>query len=114
MSVVTPRLGRNPAQRRRAQACGEGWRISLQAPHLVPVLFLGIPLLAPGHTTVASWIVGARSSSSESSTASLALLQRNGDAPALAQCRPSRDLRNLSWSRNPLYNGNFLVWMVLL
>lgn len=77
-----------------------------------PVLFLGIPLLAPGHTTVASWIVGS-------------VLVITGEFFRLAGVaaagdktrRRSRDVNRLvtygifSWSRNPLYNGNFLAWM---
>lgn len=77
-----------------------------------PVIFLGIPLLAPGHTTVASWIVGG-------------MLVVIGEffrlagvaAAGTATRRRSRNVQRLvtygifAWSRNPLYNGNFLVWM---
>lgn len=77
-----------------------------------PVLFLGIPLLAPGHTSVASWIVGG-------------VLIVIGEfhrlagvaAAGSATRRRSRNVSRLvtygifAWSRNPLYNGNFLVWM---
>ena len=77
-----------------------------------PVVFLAIPILYPGHTTVASWIVG------------IALIgigeffRLAGVAAAgTATRRRSRNVGRLvtygifSWSRNPLYNGNFLVWM---
>lgn len=77
-----------------------------------PVLFLGIPLLAPGRTTVASWIVGG---------ALIAIgefFRLAGVAAAGTQTRRrSRNVGRLvtygifSWSRNPLYNGNFLAWM---
>ncbi len=77
-----------------------------------PVIFLGIPLLAPGHTTVASWVVGG-------------VLVVIGEffrlagvaAAGTATRRRSRNVGRLvtygifAWSRNPLYNGNFLVWM---
>ncbi|HUQ48149.1 MAG TPA: isoprenylcysteine carboxylmethyltransferase family protein [Gemmatimonadaceae bacterium] len=78
----------------------------------LPILFLGVPLVAPGSTSPNRWIVGAF----------LILL---GEAFRLAGVaaagtttrRRSRNVQRLvtygifSWSRNPLYNGNFLVWM---
>ena len=77
-----------------------------------PALFLGIPLVSPGHTTVASWIVGG-------------VLVAIGEAFRLAGVavagnetrRRSRRVGRLvtygifAWSRNPLYNGNFFAWM---
>ncbi len=77
-----------------------------------PILFLGLPLVAPGETTVASWVIGA-------------ILIGIGEffrlagvaAAGTATRRRSRNVQRLvaygifSWSRNPLYNGNFLVWM---
>jgi protein-S-isoprenylcysteine O-methyltransferase Ste14 len=59
----------------------------------IPVPFLAVPLLAPGRMSLANWIVGA--------------LPR----------RRSRDVQRLvtygvfAWVRNPLYVGNFLIWM---
>lgn len=78
----------------------------------LPILFLGVPLLAPGTTSPNRWIVGA-------------FLIALGEAFRLAGVaaagtttrRRSRNVHRLvtygifSWSRNPLYNGNFLVWM---
>jgi protein-S-isoprenylcysteine O-methyltransferase Ste14 len=78
----------------------------------LPVLFLGIPLLFPGSTSPARWLAG------------LALVVL-GEAIRLAGVaaagtvtrRRSRNVQRLvtygafSWSRNPLYNGNFLIWM---
>lgn len=78
----------------------------------LPVLFLGIPLLAPGSTSPTRWIIGA-------------LLIVLGEAIRLAGVaaagtvtrRRSRNVQRLvtygafAWSRNPLYNGNFLIWM---
>ncbi len=77
-----------------------------------PILFLAVPLIAPGETTVASWVIGA-------------ILIGIGEffrlagvaAAGTATRRRSRNVQRLvtygifSWSRNPLYNGNFLVWM---
>ena len=78
----------------------------------LPILFLGVPLLAPGTTSPNRWIVGA-------------FLIALGEAFRLAGVaaagtttrRRSRNVHRLvtygifSWSRNPLYNGNFLVWI---
>lgn len=78
----------------------------------LPVLFLGIPLLAPGSTSPQRWVIGA-------------ILIVIGEAIRLAGVaaagtvtrRRSRNVQRLvtygafAWSRNPLYNGNFLIWM---
>jgi protein-S-isoprenylcysteine O-methyltransferase Ste14 len=78
----------------------------------LPILFLGVPLLAPGSTSPRRWIIGA-------------FIIALGEAFRLAGVaaagtttrRRSRNVHRLvtygifSWSRNPLYNGNFLVWM---
>jgi protein-S-isoprenylcysteine O-methyltransferase Ste14 len=78
----------------------------------LPLLFLGIPLVMPGSTSPFRWEVG------------LALIVI-GEAIRLAGVaaagtvtrRRSRNVQRLvtygifSWSRNPLYNGNFLIWM---
>jgi protein-S-isoprenylcysteine O-methyltransferase Ste14 len=78
----------------------------------LPLLFLGVPLLAPGSTSPARWVAGL-------------LLIVLGEAIRLAGVaaagtvtrRRSRAVQRLvtygvfAWSRNPLYNGNFLIWM---
>lgn len=78
----------------------------------LPLLFLGIPLVLPGTTSPRRWIVGG-------------ILIVAGEAFRLAGVaaagtttrRRSRNVQKLvthgafAWSRNPLYNGNFLVWM---
>lgn len=78
----------------------------------LPVLFLIVPLLAPGHLSAKQWIVGV-------------IIIAIGEAIRLAGVaaagtvtrRRSRNVQRLvtygifSWVRNPLYVGNFLVWM---
>lgn len=78
----------------------------------LPLLFLAVPLLAPGHTSGWQWAVGG-------------LLVAIGEAIRLAGVaaagtvtrRRSRNVQRLvtygifSWVRNPLYVGNFLAWM---
>jgi protein-S-isoprenylcysteine O-methyltransferase Ste14 len=78
----------------------------------LPLLFLGIPLVLPGTTSPRRWIIGG-------------ILIVAGEMFRLAGVaaagtttrRRSRNVQKLvthgafAWSRNPLYNGNFLVWM---
>jgi protein-S-isoprenylcysteine O-methyltransferase Ste14 len=78
----------------------------------LPVLFLGVPLLVPGRMRAAGWIAG------------LALIVL-GEGVRLAGVaaagtvtrRRSRNVQRLvtygifAWARNPLYVGNFLIWM---
>jgi protein-S-isoprenylcysteine O-methyltransferase Ste14 len=78
----------------------------------LPVPFVLVPLLVPGSESVWQWVVGA-------------LLVVVGEAIRLAGVaaagtvtrRRSRDVQRLvtygifGWSRNPLYNGNFLIWI---
>ena len=78
----------------------------------LPVLFLIVPLLAPGHLSARRWIIGG-------------IIIAIGEAIRLAGVaaagtvtrRRSRNVQRLvtygifSWVRNPLYVGNFLVWM---
>jgi protein-S-isoprenylcysteine O-methyltransferase Ste14 len=78
----------------------------------LPVPFVLVALLAPARPTVANWILGA-------------VLVVAGDWVRLAGVaaagtvtrRRSRDVQRLvtygifAWMRNPLYVGNFLIWM---
>ncbi len=78
----------------------------------IPVPFLLVVLLAPGHQTQRAWIIGL-------------VLVAIGEAIRLAGVaaagtttrRRSRRVERLvtygmfSWVRNPLYVGNFLAWM---
>jgi protein-S-isoprenylcysteine O-methyltransferase Ste14 len=78
----------------------------------LPLVFIGIPLFAPGTPSPNRWIIGG-------------ILIVAGEAFRLAGVaaagtttrRRSRNVQRLvthgpfAWSRNPLYNGNFLVWV---
>jgi protein-S-isoprenylcysteine O-methyltransferase Ste14 len=78
----------------------------------LPVLFIGLPLLVPGRMSAAAWIVGA-------------IVVVAGEWVRLAGVaaagtvtrRRSRTVQRLvtygifAWVRNPLYVGNFLIWM---
>ena len=78
----------------------------------LPVPFLLIPLLVPGHQTTRGWIIAA-------------VLILVGEVIRLAGVsaagtvtrRRSRNVQRLvtygifSWMRNPLYVGNFLIWI---
>ncbi|HEY7235115.1 MAG TPA: isoprenylcysteine carboxylmethyltransferase family protein [Gemmatimonadaceae bacterium] len=78
----------------------------------LPVLFIGVPLLAPGRLSAAGWIAGA-------------IVIIVGEWIRLAGVaaagtvtrRRSRTVQRLvaygvfAWVRNPLYVGNFLIWM---
>lgn len=78
----------------------------------LPVLFLGVPLIAPGMMSPQLWTIG------------LALIVVGESwrmwgvaAAGTSTRRRSRAVQRLvtygpfAWSRNPLYNGNFLIWM---
>jgi len=78
----------------------------------LPAIFLAIPIVAAGHTSVASWTVGLFLVSVGE------FFRLAGVAAAGHETRRrSRNVGRLvtygifAWSRNPLYNGNFLAWM---
>jgi protein-S-isoprenylcysteine O-methyltransferase Ste14 len=78
----------------------------------IPVPFLAVPLLASGRMSAVNWTIGA-------------LLVAAGEAVRLSGVaaagtstrRRSREVQRLvtygvfAWARNPLYVGNFLIWM---
>ena len=78
----------------------------------LPIFFLVIVLFAPSNISTSHWIAGGL----------LVLIgeiyRMYGVAAAGTETRRrSREVQRLvtygvfSWSRNPLYNGNFLIWM---
>jgi protein-S-isoprenylcysteine O-methyltransferase Ste14 len=78
----------------------------------LPILFLGVPLIAPGDTSWKRWVIGGF-------LIALGEMFRLAGVAAAGTTtrRRSRNVQRLvtygifSWSRNPLYNGNFLVWI---
>ena len=107
MSAVTHRLSN--AETTRAARAGA---VLFRYRGFLPVPFLLLPLLAPAQQTRAGWIVAA-------------LFIAVGEAFRLAGVsaagtvtrRRSRDVQRLvtygifSWMRNPLYVGNFFIWI---
>jgi protein-S-isoprenylcysteine O-methyltransferase Ste14 len=78
----------------------------------LPVLFIGVPLLVPGRMSAAAWIVGAVV------IVAGEWIRLSGVAAAgTVTRRRSRAVQRLvtygifRWVRNPLYVGNFLIWM---
>lgn len=77
----------------------------------LPVPFLLIPLLVPGHQTRPGWLIGALFILL-GETVRLAGVSAAGTVTR----RRSRDVQRLvtygifAWVRNPLYVGNFLIW----
>jgi protein-S-isoprenylcysteine O-methyltransferase Ste14 len=78
----------------------------------LPILFLGVPLIAPGTMSPFRWEVGLML------IAIGELVRLSGVAAAgTVTRRRSRNVQRLvtygifAWVRNPLYIGNFLVWM---
>ncbi len=78
----------------------------------LPLLFLGIPLVMPGSTSPSRWLIGL------SLIAVGEAIRLAGVAAAGSVTRRrSRNVQRLvtygifAWCRNPLYVGNFLIWM---
>lgn len=107
--TAPPAEGISAAEQTRAAQIGAAF---FRHRSWLPILFLVIVLVAPGTTSAASWVAGG-------------LLIVIGEAYRLSGVaaagtetrRRSRAVQRLvtygvfSWSRNPLYNGNFLIWM---
>jgi protein-S-isoprenylcysteine O-methyltransferase Ste14 len=78
----------------------------------LPVLFIAVPLLIPGHMSTIAWIVGAIVIV-DGELVRLACVAAAGTVTR----RRSRTVQRLvtygvfAWVRNPLYVGNFLIWM---
>jgi protein-S-isoprenylcysteine O-methyltransferase Ste14 len=105
MTATTP----SPAEQSTAARVGA---VLFRNRSWLPVPFLLIALLAPGHMSAANWLIGA-----------VPILvgewiRLAGVAAAgTVTRRRSRDVQRLvtygifGWVRNPLYVGNFLIWM---
>lgn len=78
----------------------------------LPILFLGVPLVAPGHMSLELWVIGLAFV-----VIGEAWRLWGVAAAGTSTRRRSRSVNRLvtygpfAWSRNPLYNGNFLIWM---
>ncbi|HEX8724354.1 MAG TPA: isoprenylcysteine carboxylmethyltransferase family protein [Gemmatimonadaceae bacterium] len=78
----------------------------------LPVPFILVPLLVPGHESTVQWIVGAIVL-----TIGEAIRMAGVAAAGTVTRRRSRDVQRLvtygifRWARNPLYIGNLLVWI---
>jgi protein-S-isoprenylcysteine O-methyltransferase Ste14 len=78
----------------------------------LPVLFVGVPLLVPGRMTAAGWITGL-----VLIVAGEWIRLAGVAAAGTVTRRRSRNVQRLvtygifAWLRNPLYVGNFLIWM---
>jgi protein-S-isoprenylcysteine O-methyltransferase Ste14 len=101
-SAISPAERRTPARLGAVLFRNRGW---------LPVPFILVPLLAPGHSSPAQWIAGAFV------IALGEVLRLAGVAAAgTVTRRRSRDVQRLvtygifAWARNPLYIGNLLIW----
>src|SRR3954470_1865753 len=78
----------------------------------LPVLFIGVPLLAPGRMNAVNWFLGA-----VVIVAGESIRLAGVAAAGTVTRRRSRTVQRLvtygvfAWVRNPLYVGNFLIWM---
>jgi protein-S-isoprenylcysteine O-methyltransferase Ste14 len=78
----------------------------------LPVLFIGVPLLVPGRMSAAAWVAGA-----VVVVAGEWIRLAGVAAAGTVTRRRSRAVQRLvtygifAWVRNPLYVGNFLIWM---
>src|SRR5438876_12046636 len=78
----------------------------------LPVVFIGVPLLVPARMSLTGWIVGAICI-----VAGEWIRLAGVAAAGTVTRRRSRTVQRLvtygifAWVRNPLYVGNFLIWM---
>jgi protein-S-isoprenylcysteine O-methyltransferase Ste14 len=78
----------------------------------LPILFLGVPLIAKGDLSPTRWVIGGLLIALGESFRLMGVA-----AAGTTTRRRSRNVQRLvtygifAWSRNPLYNGNFLVWI---
>lgn len=96
-------------------ALARAGRVLFRYRGFIPVPFLLVPLLVPGHQTLRGWLIGG------AFIVVGEIIRIVGVAAAgTVTRRRSRDVQRLvtygvfSWMRNPLYVGNLLVWIGFL
>jgi len=106
-ATVTP----TPSHAERSPAARIG-HVLFRNRGWLPVPFLAIPLLVPGEQALRTWVIGL------AMVAIGELIRLAGVAAAgTVTRRRSREVQRLvdygafAWCRNPLYVGNYLVWM---
>jgi protein-S-isoprenylcysteine O-methyltransferase Ste14 len=105
--VASPTV--STAERTRAAKIGA---VLFRYRGFLPIPFLLIPLLVPGQQTGSGWLIGTLF------IVAGELLRLAGvSAAGTVTRRRSRDVQRLvtygvfAWMRNPLYVGNFLIWI---
>jgi len=110
--VTAPAPAQPPVSAAEQSPLARVGRVLFRYRGFVPVPFLLIPLLVPGHQTLRGWLIAA------AFIVVGEIIRIVGVAAAgTVTRRRSRDVQRLvtygifSWMRNPLYVGNFLVWI---
>jgi protein-S-isoprenylcysteine O-methyltransferase Ste14 len=99
----------SPAEQTTAARVG-AWLFRYRG--FLPVPFILVPLLVPGTQTLRGWLIGAGFI-----VAGEAFRMMGVAAAGTVTRRRSRNVQRLvtygifSWLRNPLYVGNFLIWI---
>jgi protein-S-isoprenylcysteine O-methyltransferase Ste14 len=111
-ATVTPSEPSSAASAAEQRASAQIGRVLFRTRSWLPVPFLLLALLAPSHATIVNWVVAA------ALIVPGELTRIAGVAAAgTVTRRRSRDVERLvtygifRWVRNPLYIGNFLIWM---
>ena len=110
--TAPPNQARPDLSAAEQSALARAGRVLFRYRGFVPVPFLLIPLLVPGHQTLRGWLIAV------AFIVVGEIIRIIGVAAAgTVTRRRSRDVQRLvtygvfSWMRNPLYVGNFLVWI---
>jgi protein-S-isoprenylcysteine O-methyltransferase Ste14 len=107
--VTSPSPGLSSAEQSQAARIGA---LLFRYRGFLPVPFLLIPLLVPGQQTRSGWMIGVAFI-----LLGEALRIAGVSAAGTVTRRRSRDVQRLvtygifAWVRNPLYVGNFLIWI---
>jgi protein-S-isoprenylcysteine O-methyltransferase Ste14 len=109
VTIPPPSPGLSSAEQTQAARVGA---LLFRYRGFLPVPFLLIPLLVPGHQTRSGWTIGAAFI-----LIGEALRIAGVSAAGTVTRRRSRAVQRLvtygifAWVRNPLYVGNFLIWI---